>query len=201
MWSQLFVFLNLIVDADPTEFFHLGRVTRLDVAIDLPGFTLEQVIVRSRRARKMGVYSDQHGNPETVYLGTPKSRRVVAYNKHVADSSINFLRLEVRLKPNFMGKDIIYIPNPFKNVDLFLLSAIPSQQIGIPSRALADSIRISGLRIVKGYLGKDQRKMLVKSMQEAHSLLPSTEEIWKLWGHALSESILIGGFSEVEKAA
>ncbi|MEP7173437.1 MAG: hypothetical protein ABI705_08115 [Aestuariivirga sp.] len=203
MWSQLWTFLQLIVDADSTEFFQLGRVTRLDVAIDLPGLTLEQVIVRSRRARKMGVYSDQHGNPETVYLGTPKSRRVVAYNKQDANLSSHFLRLEVRLKPNFMGKDIIYIPNPFKNVDMFLQCAMPAQLIGIPSRALADSIRTSGLRIVKGYLNKDQRKLLVKAMKEAQSLLPSTEDIWKLWGHALSDSILIGGFSgmQIEKAA
>lgn len=203
MWNQLWVFLQLVVDADPTEFFQLGRVTRLDVAIDLPGLTLDQVIVRSRRARKMGVYSDQHGNPETVYLGTPKSRRVVAYNKQDAESGSHFLRLEVRLKSNFMGKDIIYIPNPFKKVDMFLLSAIPAQQIGIPSRALADSIRISGLRVVKGYLDKDQRKLLVKAMKEAQSLLPSTEETWTLWGHALSQSILIGGFSgmQIQKAA
>ena len=78
---QLKAFLDPRIDADPVEFFRDGRVTRVDLAVDLPGFHLEDFIVRSSRLQKHGVYADRYGLIRTTYLGTPTSSRVVAYEK------------------------------------------------------------------------------------------------------------------------
>ena len=78
---ELKAFLDTRIDADPVEFFRGGKVTRFDVAVDLPGFHLEDFIVRTSRLQKHGVYADRQGLIRTTYLGTPTSSRVVAYEK------------------------------------------------------------------------------------------------------------------------
>jgi hypothetical protein len=69
--DDLMVLLDTSMHATATEFFGKGRITRVDVAVDLPGRTLDDVIVLVSSKRKHGVYSDRHGHPETTYLGTP----------------------------------------------------------------------------------------------------------------------------------
>ncbi|WP_368506940.1 hypothetical protein [Bradyrhizobium lupini] len=69
--DDLITLLDTSMHATPIEFFSNGRITRADAAVDLPGHTLDDVIVLASSKKKHGVYSDRHGRPETTYLGTP----------------------------------------------------------------------------------------------------------------------------------
>ena len=111
--DDLVVFLNSTIDPDPLEFFRGGRITRCDVAIDLPGYTLENIIVRTSRMQKHGIYANRRGEVETTYLGTPRSNRLVAYQKPAKGSLIPRLRLECRLKPRCLGHEVAKLKNPF----------------------------------------------------------------------------------------
>jgi len=75
--DDLVVFLNSTIDPDPLEFFRGGRITRCDVAVDLPGCHLEDLIVRTSRMQKHGIYSDRQGLVQTTYLGTPSVLRTL----------------------------------------------------------------------------------------------------------------------------
>ena len=88
-----------------------GRVTRVDIAADFIGLGLNDLIVLASRKQKHGVYSNRYGEPETVYLGTPRSARVVAYTRPTKLSGVA-TRLECRLKPRCLGEDIASLPNP-----------------------------------------------------------------------------------------
>ncbi len=141
------MFLESIIDPDPVGFFRAGKVTRCDIALGLLGHHHEDFIVRSSRMQKHGVYSDRHGDVQTTYLGTPKSRRIVAYEKPVPGSLETHLRLEYRLKPGFFGHQVAKLENPFSGVSLIPADFSEAAGIGIPPQFIADSIRIGGLRI------------------------------------------------------
>jgi hypothetical protein len=176
--DDLIVFLNSIIDPDPVEFFRGGKVTRCDVAIDLPGYRLEDVIVRTSRLQKHGVYADRYGTVQTTYVGTPKSRCVVAYDKPLEGSLLTRLRLECRLKPRCL---LAQLKDPFAGVQLLPAHFSESSGIAIPARLIADSIRIGGLKRALEPLDASQRKALKKAYQQAKSLLPNLDDQWAAW--------------------
>jgi Type I restriction enzyme HindI endonuclease subunit-like, C-terminal len=179
--DDLMVFLTSIIDPDPLEFFRGGRITRCDVAIDLPGFHLEDIIVRTSRMQKHGVYADRHGQVQSTYLGTPRSSRVVAYEKPLEGSLLTRLRLERRLKPRCYGYEVAKLKNPFTKVMLLPADFLEGCGIGIPSQFIADSFRIGGLNRALLPLDPAQRKALRKAYKGAVSLLPNLDEAWAAW--------------------
>ena len=82
----------------------MAKLTRIDVALDLPGLSLDEVIVRSKGQRKHGVYTSQTSRLETLYLGSVKSNRTVAYTK--VKGAIEFHRIERRMRPNIWGQEL-----------------------------------------------------------------------------------------------
>ena len=183
--DELMAFLNSIVDAPPLEFFQCGRVTRIDVAIDLHGITLENLIVRTSRKQKHGVYSNRFGIPETVYLGTPKSTRIVAYSKGISGELLAGTRLECRLKPKCLGAEIANLPNPFGKIQLIPVAAVSKAGIGIPEPFLSDCIRVRGLRPVLKLLAPQQRKTLESMLAKYPSMLPDMNDTWSSWPDVL----------------
>jgi hypothetical protein len=117
-WDDFHVLLSSCIDIDPIAFFRMGKITRLDVALDLPGLNLEDVIVRSSRIQKHSVYSNRYGSPQTTYLGTPRSRRIASYDKPIEGTMKTALRVETRLKPGCLGHEVAALKNPFGNVKL-----------------------------------------------------------------------------------
>jgi hypothetical protein len=166
-----------------TIFFYSGKVTRCDVALDFPGYLLESVLVRARRLQKHGIYSDRHGQPETTYIGTPRGRRVVAYDKPNQSGGTN-LRLECRLKPKILGHQLVNLPNPFARVEL--LPADFSDAAGLGhSQFIADSYRIGGIKRVLKALDKQQGKALKNAHAAAISLIPNLDSLWATWPDVL----------------
>jgi len=184
--DDLVVFLNSTIDPDPLEFFRGGRITRCDVAVDLPGCHLEDLIVRTSRMQKHGIYSDRQGLVQTTYLGPPRSvRRVVAYEKPLEGSLPTLLRIERRLKPRCYGYEVATLPNPFANVQLLPVDALDVSGIGIPAQFIADSIRIGGLNRALLALDPAQRKALKKAYKAATSIMPNLDEAWGAWPSTL----------------
>jgi len=184
-WDDLHTLLTSCIDVDPIALFRKGKITRLDVALDLPGLSLEQIIVRTSKLQKHGLYSDRYGNPETSYIGTPRSRRVVAYNKPTMDKTGTLLRVEIRLKPQCLGMQIASLPNPFEKVELIPANFPYSTALLIPSQFFADSIRIGGLKRAIFPLCEKDAKSLKNAYEMATSILPSTDALWANWPQTL----------------
>jgi hypothetical protein len=184
--DDLITLLDTSMHATATEFFSNGRITRADIAVDLPGRTLDDVIVLASSKKKHGVYSDRHGYPETTYLGTPRSKRIVAYTKHGPDGEA--LRLEVRCKPQCSGSELIELKNPFKNVLLLPADVLNELKLGFPGRILADSIRVRGLKHALAPFPPDQRKLVTQALTASQTLLPDAGQLWAGWKHALIQS-------------
>ena len=165
--ADLMVFIDTVTHATPKEFFGLGRVTRLDVALDIPGYSLDNVIVSTTRKQKHGVYSDRSGRPETVYLGTPRSARMVAYSKPNKDTGCASIRLESRLNPKCAGHTLHTLPNPFAKTLLLDLAILDHLSLPFPPQMLADSIRVRGLKHALEPLSAPTRKSIKHALASA----------------------------------
>jgi len=181
-------YLAAWVDADDVLFFYFGKVTRLDVALDLPGLYLEDVILRTSRMQKHGVYSNRYGDPETTYIGTPRGRRIVAYDKANPGGLVTGVRLECRLKPKLLGYQLAGLSNPLKGVQLLQANFSDAAGIGVPSQFVADSFRIGGLRRASKPFNAPARKALKSAYVAAQSLLPNLDDLWATWPDVLVSS-------------
>ncbi|MGA8616357.1 MAG: hypothetical protein WB760_32620 [Xanthobacteraceae bacterium] len=177
--------LDMTIDSTPEEFFSTGRVTRVDAAVDLHGFTIDDLIVLTPRKQKHGVYSNRRGVPETVYVGTPRSSRVVAYTKAIGQFGLPGTRLECRLKPKCNGHEVANLPNPFAGIRL-----LPTQALGgviprVPGQLLADSIRLRGLQRTLLLFEPRIRNRITAALNRSISVLPNADALWAGWPDAL----------------
>ncbi|MEY9221629.1 hypothetical protein [Bradyrhizobium ottawaense] len=185
---ELCGFIATVTGVDLKGLLFNGIVTRIDIALDLYGLSLNEVIVRSRGAQKIGLYTDRHGNPQSVILGTPRSNRTVAYSK-LHDDGRSSLRLERRLKPRFRLHDLDALTAPFANVHMIPTEAFSPHLNGIEPEHFFDSIRVRGLSRVINKLPTAQRRAIKTMLQDkGNSVIPSAESIWRHWPELLHEN-------------
>jgi len=169
---------------------HLLRnsfVTRIDLALDLPGLSADQVIVRSSRQRIHGVFSNQQGIPKTIYLGRPKSNQTAAYTRNTAQGSS--LRLERRMKPGCRGHELIFLPDPFAAIKMVHTDSLLPLLDGMIPDQFFDSVRVRGFGHVLARLPSPQRRAIKTVLKDpSRSRLPSTAKIWTGWPRLLIES-------------
>lgn len=178
--------LELITGIDPSEIFRNGKVTRIDLALHIHGKTPEDVIVRSKGQRKHGVYSDQSGKVQTIYCGTPKSNRTVAYDKS-SPSSGKILRIERRLKPLCRGHELPALPDPFDKGQVIPTDALLPYLGDLMPRFLFDSLRLRGVRHTLSLLPAKQARQILNVIRDpAISALPSRS--WSDWPELLRAS-------------
>jgi hypothetical protein len=175
------------IDADDISFFYFGRVTRCDFALDLPTYQIADVIVRTARMRKHGVYTNSRGEPEMVYIGTPRSaRRIALYAKPIDGELGTALRLETRLHPKIFGNQFAAIANPFTGIGLVPANFSDSAGLNIPARYIADSVRLGGIRRALEPLDAPDRKALKKAYGAAQSLVPNLDALWAKWPETIA---------------
>jgi hypothetical protein len=143
----------------------------------------------SNRAQKHGVYTNRNGNPETVYMGAPRSNRSVAYTKVHKATGRQSLRIERRLKKRCRGYELPYIPDPFSVVRLVHTESVLPFLDGVIPQLFFDSARLRGLYRVLPVLPPSQQRA-IKALLKDHtqSMLPSTTEVWIRWPHLLEDS-------------
>jgi hypothetical protein len=175
------------VFVEPTN--HLLRksfVTRIDLALDLHGLSVDQVALRRKRQRKHGIFSNQYGIPETIYLGKPKSNQTAVYNK---GGGSPVMRVERRLNPKCRGDRLASLPDPFGVVQMVHTDALRPFLNGMIPNQFFDSIRVRGFTHVLATLPAAQRRAIKAVLKDpAQSALPSTEEVWRSWPELLRTS-------------
>jgi hypothetical protein len=159
-------------------------VTRIDLALDLYGLSVDQVIVRSSRQRTHGIFSDQHGIPKTIYLGKPKSNQTSVYNRDNDDGLS--MRAERRVKPGCRGSQVAFLPDPFRVVQMVHIDSLRPLLNGMIPDQFLDSVRVRGFTHVLATLSPSQRRAIKAVLKDpAQSRLPSTEEVWRSWPQLL----------------
>jgi hypothetical protein len=186
--NEIRSFIDSHFEIGTQHLFSNGKITRIDLALDLDGLTLERVIVRALGCRKHSVYTGQTGEIETVYLGSGMKNRVVAYTKESLGETA-FLRLERRMKPYIRGHDLWAMPNPFTKVQMVSTDSLRPHLDGMIPQQFFDRVRLRGIGHAVAELPWKQRKAIIGAMANpANSLLPSIEQVWKRWPGLLRQS-------------
>ena len=165
-----------------------GIVTRIDLALDLYGLSLETAILRSRGAQKVGLYTDRHGKPEWAALGSPRSNRTIAYSKVHGDGR-ELVRLERRMKPRLPVHNLTTFSDPFTKAQLIGTEAFLPFLDGVVPEHFFDSIKFRGLSPVVNKLPPGPRRAIKKMLRNSTvSVFPSTEQVWKGWPQLLEDN-------------
>jgi hypothetical protein len=163
--------------------------TRVDIALDLYGMKVDDLIIRSTKSRKHGVYSNQNGVPETVYIGTPRTNRTVLYERKKSRDGQAVARIERRLKQRYHGYDVVEIDDPFAQIQLVDAAALIQYLGDIPPEFFFDYARVRGInRAIKRLDLARQKKLKAILNDPRQSRLPLTSDVWKGWRQLLHQS-------------
>lgn len=176
-----------MTDTIAIEFWQQAKATRADVAIHLWGVRLHDIILRLERTRKHGVYTDQNGYAETVYLGGARGNRAAVYDRDDdATGNSRTVRIERRLKPRnpaILVPELASLPNPFAKMFGVATSVLRPLITEAHPDILFDSIRVRGFTKALKCVSRRQREDLKAALQDP--AMPPTDQIWETWPDTL----------------
>jgi hypothetical protein len=184
-----------------------GVVTRLDVAVDVVGIHLADLLLLVKTEGKQHWYFSGDGKPETGYLGmkkTDKSAKLKAYNKRQelkdhskvpvaqAYGGLSHTRVEYTFKtPNKSFLKLTELKNPFDQISL----AYPKAPKGVKPYSwtfFIDSCVRRGQTTALAMIPDGKlRNSYQKAIDESRAIFWRPDEIWKAWDGALVNSSIL----------
>jgi hypothetical protein len=190
---ELHVAINMIVPDGWEYVVTHGRVTRIDVAVDLPGLTMDSIHFLPKKAAHTQRWFP-NGELETIYIGKPKGNQTAIYDRSKKRAKKKQevpqgLRIEHRGKTGSMKlSNLPTMKNPLAGTKLFV--ALPGPQNPAKEKEwsmFSDSVEKRGLSAALALLPKDRRAAYKKHIN-AHQLSAwNPDEIWKGWQPMLDE--------------
>lgn len=171
-----------------------GQITRIDIAIDLPGVRVEDFHVLPHTSLTYKTYG-RNGLCETIYIGKPKGNQFRIYDKtgeqkaNGIKTTTQITRVEKILRVISISPSELHdLANPFSG--LVLVAKTPLAPVNENPKAWAmflDSVQVRGLGPALALLSKTRRTTYRKHI--AAQSLPwwKPEEIWFNWKHTASD--------------
>jgi hypothetical protein len=78
-YVRSFIDANILQDWFERVAAH-GKATRVDIALNIPGIRLDDVLIYKKGTRKLAIYTGDSGVTETIYFNDKKSSQIVAYD-------------------------------------------------------------------------------------------------------------------------
>jgi hypothetical protein len=183
-----------------------GKVTRVDIAVDIVGVHLADLLITTKNAGKQHWYLSDKGKLETGYLAmttSDKNAKWTTYNKRqqLKDSlhppatqaygGLSHTRVEYRATPMKTFPSLGSIKNPFTEISL----AYPNAPKGVKPYAwtfFIDSCMRRGQPAALAMLPNGKlRTSYQKALVAAHASSWRPGKIWESWPDALLNSALI----------
>ena len=124
----------------------------MDIAIDILGVDIEDMMVWNTAARRTRMYTGEHGCLETYYLGSPGSQRSFAIYDKRAEMEKNgidmdlpdgpIVRIEARLRPSVYWRDMSELANPFAKLNVASYASIGA--LDVETHLFLESCRLRG---------------------------------------------------------
>jgi hypothetical protein len=180
-----------------------GKVTRVDIAVDIVGVHLADLLVTTKTEGKQHWYLSDEGKPETAYLAmkqSDKNAKWTAYNKRqqLKDSlqppaiqaygGLSHTRIEYRATPMKAFPALGSLKNPLNDISL----AYPNAPKAVKPYAwtfFVDSCVRRGQTAALAMLPDGKlRKTYQKSLDAAHASFWRPGKIWEAWPDAMLNS-------------
>jgi hypothetical protein len=174
-----------------------GRISRLDVAVDLIGVRMTKLKMQPKIGQSAQAWWSSDGKLKTYQWGKPTGTHTQIYNKTaeqlargIAVTGPQVTRIERRLKNPKYKKltDLAGMNNPFAGI--VLTTSIPEAPPGGPSYVwpmFCDSVQVRTLDLALKLLPKHKRTVYRNQFTKAAPLWWNPEAIWKMWPAMLDE--------------
>jgi hypothetical protein len=182
--EELAVFLSMLFFGECDFVWKHGRVSSMDIAIDLHDVTVGQM----RFLHKWGTTQQtcaMDGKIETIYLGKGKTQQTKIYDK-VAELGISFpvpiTRIERRVKSGMMLKNLGELKFPFAHLSMD--HEIPVAPKGFENwqwEFYCDAVEKRGPVAASALLPKDLRKIVLNHLKQHHDPVWQPTEFWSHW--------------------
>lgn len=147
-WQTKYLFKQLddFLDLGPSMIAG-GKVTRADIAVDLPGVQIgDFVFERLRSPLRQAIF--RRGYLQTIYMGTRAKGQACVYDKaaQMGLKGVKLTRVEVRTRPNCVASELPQMNNPMALISVFDV-AKANLMLGDPhARSLCRLMASNGLR-------------------------------------------------------
>ncbi|WP_425987738.1 hypothetical protein [Afipia sp. DC4300-2b1] len=186
-----------------------GKITRVDIAVDIVGVGISDLLVSAEGGKKSHWYYSASGKPETGYLGMKagdKNAKWTTYNKRqqLKDTAGNQLygglphtRIEYRATPMVPFSKLLGLDNPFLKISL-AYPVIPKAAKSHEWQFFIDSCARRGQHAALGLLPDGpMKKRYEAALAAGHKTIWRPNLIWKAWEETLCRS----GIAEAEKCS
>lgn len=190
--------LMMLVDGGWKSFVLHGRVTMIEITVDLPGIEVDQFDPLPKQSLYRQAWG-KDGLLETVVLGKPNGNQTKIYNrgKKRTDKGQKWqgpvtTRVERRLRPQGLKLTALpQIPNPFVGV------TVPASSILAPPNEpknktylwtlFQDSIKVRGMSVALSLLPEDKRSKYRAWLKQNPVSWWNPQAIWKHWPDYINE--------------
>lgn len=195
--AEIHAQLSGLIEDGWGAFANHGRVTRLDVAVDLTGLTMDSVHFQPKKiAHQKHWLSD--GKLETIYIGKTTGNFTVIYDRKAKRSSMGQeweaegVRIERRLKSlNKSPSQLHRLQNPFEGTTLNItLPAPPEGEKQWQWMQFADSVKMRGLPAALALLPEDRKARYKKHLKQHKAPEWDTDAIWQGWKPMLDSQMI-----------
>ena len=173
-----------------------GRITRIDIAVDIPNTRPENYAILPQQGLTTHKWAVS-GKLETFVLGTKKGNQTLLYNKKAKRLSQKqkwlgkaAVRIERRLRhpTPYKLSSLHKLPNPFKAAKLLKMPGPPALEKKPYMWSLfTDSVSVRGLTAALALLPAERRTAYRKHLELCEHELWAPDQIWAKWPACLAE--------------
>ena len=170
-----------------------GKITRIDIAVDLPGVRMDEFMFLPQQGLTMAQWAVD-GHLETLCFGKPGGNQTVIYNKKKEQLALgkpwlgkSVVRVERRLRSPAAKKlaDLKQWSNPFAKMVLTeIMPPPPDNGKDRQWSMFEDSINVRGLTNALALLLEDRRKKYRAHLKQHPQKWWDPEAIWSHWPEA-----------------
>ncbi len=193
---ELHAVLSSLMDGGWGCFIKHGKITRIDVAIDLPHVQMDQFLLLPTQVLTTTRWSN-NGELESIQYGKPKNSHTLIYNRAAKRESMGQspegkegVRVERRQKGlNLKFDDLPALPFPFKGTvcdQLYPAKPDDEKKAYIWQHFLC-AVQVKGLNAALASLPPTKRTIYRKHLNHSQANWWDPDAIWGMWGPMLSD--------------
>lgn len=180
-----------------------GYVTRYDLAMDLLGIKVDDLIVWSKKVRVYGMFTNSSGATETLYIGKNESNQLVVYDRmaHMkkANKSAHLLekkeipakhltRIEARRRLSMPVSSLLGVPNPFEYVEVFQPTPAALTMNSEQFALFRNACQMRGYRRALKLMPEYKQQTYNELMMSCRAKWWTPEATWSYWPEALKKA-------------
>ncbi len=202
--EELHASLSLLVEGGWNAFVERGRITRLDVAVDVPGVRMEEFFLLPKQLATTKQWRT-NGTLETYTSGKKDGNQTVIYSqkakriaKHQEWHGKSVVRIERRLRQPSVKllSDLKLLPNPFAAMKMVenIPDAPPGEDKPYIWALFALSAQQVGVQAALGHLPQARRSRYRKHLEAHMKPWWDVDAIWCNWPSSIDETGILQVF-------